>query len=77
MSVQDRLQRDRQKDLTGWVHHVQPPTLPGCADLDGLLADVLDGLQGEAPRRREVQDFDTRIVSDELVTVHQMKVAAH
>ena len=35
-SVQDRLQRDGQQDIAGWIDHIEPPALPRFAQLDRL-----------------------------------------
>jgi hypothetical protein len=55
------------------IHDIEPPALPGCALLDRLVPDVINGLQCHALRAGQVRGLNAGVIQDGFGTVRQAK----
>jgi hypothetical protein len=72
-----RLQAEGCHHPAGWISDIKPPALPGCAYLNRLILELVDGKHGLSLGMLKIGDLDPFVIEDFFVAVYQMKVAAH
>ena len=72
-----QIERNREKHVAMLIHNIHLPILPVVLRTFAILAQLMDHLHGNALGRFRIRDIDSGIITNNLVLVYQVKVAAH